>query len=63
MELEKVKNGLKVAGDAVLFDTLGGDAGEAALGATLAEQDRPGPEEITVTARLKGSVSSRCSPP
>lgn len=54
MELEKVKNGLKVAGDAVLFDTLGGDAGEAALGATLvAEQGRPGPEEITITARLK----------
>ncbi|MEJ2057337.1 MAG: RNA polymerase sigma factor RpoD, partial [Desulfofustis sp.] len=51
-EVGKVKSALKIAKDAISLDTPIGDDGETFLGDFIEDQDRPGPQDVSITASL-----------
>jgi len=51
-EVTKVKSALKIAKDAISLDTPIGDDGETFLGDFIEDQDRPGPQDVSITASL-----------
>lgn len=51
-EVGKVKSALKIAKDAISLDTPIGDDGETFLGDFIEDSDRPGPDDVSVTASL-----------
>ncbi|PID43141.1 MAG: RNA polymerase sigma factor RpoD [Proteobacteria bacterium] len=52
-EVAKVKSALKIAKDAISLDTPVGDDGETFLGDFIEDQDKPGPQEVTMTSSLR----------
>ncbi len=51
-EVNKVKSALKIAKDAISLDTPIGDDGETFLGDFIEDLDRPGPQDLSITASL-----------
>ncbi|MEE4165010.1 MAG: sigma-70 family RNA polymerase sigma factor [Desulfocapsaceae bacterium] len=52
-EVGKVKSALKIAKDAISLDTPVGDDGETQLGDFIEDTDKPGPDDISMTASLR----------
>ncbi len=64
-DVSKVKSALKIAKDAVSLDTPVGDDGETILGDFIEDQDKLGPDEISMVASLRqclNQVLSSLSP-
>ncbi len=51
-EVSKVKSALKIAKDAISLDTPIGDDGETFLGDFIEDHERPGPQDVSITASL-----------
>jgi len=51
-DVDKVKSALKIAKDAISLDTPIGDDGETFLGDFIEDNDRPGPQDVSITASL-----------
>jgi RNA polymerase primary sigma factor len=51
-DVNKVKNALKIAKDAISLDTPIGDDGETFLGDFIEDNGRPGPHDVSMTASL-----------
>lgn len=51
-DVGKVKSALKIAKDAISLDTPIGDDGETFLGDFIEDNDRPGPQDVSITASL-----------
>ncbi|WP_284152875.1 sigma-70 family RNA polymerase sigma factor [Desulfofustis limnaeus] len=52
-EVSKVKTALKIAKDAISLDTPVGEDGETFLGDFIEDVDRPGPDDLSMTASLR----------
>ncbi len=52
-EVSKVKTALKIAKDAISLDTPVGDDGETLLSDFIEDSERPGPDDISMTASLR----------